>query len=123
MISKQIRKFQDAVNEWMLSCFGKQITQDHVERNYRFFEESIELVQSLGCSKEDALKLIDYVYDRPVGYPKQEVGGVMVTLSALCTAANIDLLQSANTELNRIWLNIVHIREKQRRKPIKSPLP
>ncbi len=42
-----------------------------------------ELVQAVGTSREDALRLVEYVYTRPVGELRQEIGGVMVTLAAL----------------------------------------
>jgi hypothetical protein len=54
--------FQVRVNAWMLKCFGPEISADSKERNYRFIEEALELVQALGCSREDAHKLVDYVF-------------------------------------------------------------
>lgn len=114
---------QESVKDWMLSCFGETIAADKVERNYRFLEESLELVQSLGCSKEDAHRLVDYVYDRPQGDINQECGGVVVTLAALCNANNIDFWDAGEKEVLRIWGKIEQIRAKQASKPIASPLP
>ena len=37
---------QSGVTEWMLACFGKKIASDKMERNHRFLEEAIELVQA-----------------------------------------------------------------------------
>lgn len=79
--------FQQRVQPWMMACFGPAISADFRERNHRFFEESSELVQACGMSKEEAHMLVDYVYGRPVGEKLQEVGGVMVTLAALCLGA------------------------------------
>lgn len=115
--------YQHRVGEWMLACFGQKISDDKTERSHRFAEESLELVQSLGCTKEEVLKLVDYVFNRPVGEPSQEVGGVLVTLAALCRASKIDMDLSGETELNRVWKNIDKIREKQANKPQFSPLP
>lgn len=117
--------FQVRVNAWMLKCFGPEISADSKERNYRFIEEALELVQALGCSREDAHKLVDYVFDRPSGDPKQEVGGVMVTLAALCTTHGISLEEAADTECDRIWTVIDKIRAKQASKPHRAdkPLP
>lgn len=120
-----MRKFQLTVAMWAQNCFGAKIAEDKVERNHRFLEESLELVQSLGCTKEEALQLVDYVFDRPVGEPTQEVGGVMVTLAGLCSANRIHLGESAEIELDRISQPYImrKIREKQAAKPKHSPLP
>lgn len=104
-------------------CFGGMIAGDREERNHRFLEEALELVQACGCPAEDAHQLVDYVYGRPVGEPTQEVGGVMVTLAALCLANGIDMAASGETELARIWTKVDAIRAKQAAKPKGSPLP
>ena len=109
--------FQSRVYGWVETCFGERIAQDTVERNYRFLEEGLELVQSLGCTQKQAHSLVDYVYGRDVGVPSQEVGGVMVTLAALCAANDIDLDESAETELARVWTKVEQIRQKQLAKP------
>lgn len=117
--------FQQRVDRWMQQCFGEEIRWDRTERNYRFTEEALELVQSCGMSKEDVLKLVDYVYSRPSGYSWQEVGGVMVTLAALCSAQGTNMKIQAEAELQRINEPAVleRIREKQKNKPQRSPLP
>lgn len=116
------KSFQERVLPWMLECFGVTISRDWVERNHRFIEEALELVQAAGMSKEDALTLVDYVYGRPIGEVKQEVGGVMVTLAALCLANEVDMHECGEAELLRIWTKVVAIREKQKTKP-RGPLP
>lgn len=118
-----MEKFQERINKWMIACFGIIITGDVKERNHRFFEEATELVQAKGMSREDAHMLVDYTYNRPVGDPFQEVGGVMVTLAALCTPSCINLVDAAETEHDRIWTKVEQIREKQKTKPKDSPLP
>lgn len=115
--------FQTRVNEWMQKCFGAEISEDKIERNHRFLEEALELVQSNGCSKSEAYQLVDYVFSRPVGEIEQECGGVMVTLAALCLANRIDMQDCGNVELSRIWEKMEQIREKQAAKPKHSPLP
>lgn len=107
----------------MQHCFGFKISRDIKERNYRFLEEAIELVQSNGCSKEDALQLVDYVFSRPPGFPPQEVGGVMVTLATLCTAMNLNYGDCGEDELARVWTRVEDIRQKHQTKPLSSPLP
>ncbi len=115
--------FQTRVEPWMDACFGAQISADTVERNHRFLEEALELVQSLGCSASEAHQLVDYVYGRDVGDPPQEVGGVMVTLAALCLASDMNMHGCGELELYRVWQNIKKIRAKQASKPKYSPLP
>lgn len=120
---KDANSFQVNVADWMLACFGEKISQDVIERNHRFLEESLELVQSLGCTSSEAHQLVDYVFNRPVGDPFQEVGGVMVTLAALCLAQKMDMNWCGRTELERVWTMVEVIRTKQASKPRHSPLP
>ena len=86
-MTKQNLNFQASIKQWMVLCFGAVISKDTVERNHRFLEEALELVQAKGCTATEAHQLVDYVFNRPVGEPSQEVGGVMVTLAALCSAS------------------------------------
>ena len=115
--------FQARVQPWMMECFGAEISADGAERNHRFLEESLELVQACGCTASEAHQLVDYVYGRPVGERAQEVGGVMVTLAALCLAQGLDMHAAGETELARIWTKVEAIRAKQTAKPKHSPLP
>ena len=117
--------FQQRVQPWLLECFGAEIAADRMERNHRFLEESLELVQSLGCTASEAHQLVAYVFGRPVGDPPQEVGGVMVTLAALCLASGLDMHDAGEVELVRISVPeiVAKIRAKQAAKPKHSPLP
>lgn len=120
-----IREFQIKVQHWMLECFGQDITSDQNERNHRFLEESLELVQACGCTADEAHKLVDYVFSRPKGDRLQEAGGVAITLNALCNAQEMDYQIAAETELERICKPDVmdRIRAKQKSRPAMSPLP
>lgn len=115
--------FQQRVQPWLLTCFGAEIAADKGERNHRFLEEAVELVQACGCTRDEAHQLVDYVFDRPVGEPSQEAGGTMVTLAALCGAQGLDMHAAGETELARIWTKVEQIRAKQAAKPKHSPLP
>jgi hypothetical protein len=115
--------FQQRVRPWLLACFGEMIAGDREERNHRFLEEALELVQSLGCTASEAHQLVGYVYGREVGQPAQEVGGAMVTLAAFCLANSLDMHDAGETELTRIWTKVEAIRAKQAAKPKHSPLP
>lgn len=117
--------FQSRVHPWMLACFGAAIAADVVERNHRFFEEAAELVQSCGMTASEAHQLVEYTWSRPIGEKTQEVGGVMVTLAALCLANGLDMHAAGETELARISApeTMAKIRAKQAAKPKHSPLP
>jgi hypothetical protein len=121
--SDAVASYQARVSDWMIACFGEAITSDIQERCHRFFEEATELVQSLGGTASECHQLVDYVFGRPVGQKEQEVGGVAVTLAALCNASGIDYNKAAGDELARIWTKVEVIREKQAAKPKHSPLP
>lgn len=116
-------RYQARVHDWMMACFNNEIAFSVQERNHRFLEEALELVQSQGCTKHEALQLVDYVYSRDAGDPPQEVGGVIVCLAALCTASCIDMDAAGETELARIWTKVDKIRAKHAAKPQFSPLP
>ena len=116
-------KFQERADRWLLACFGKTIARDKVERNHRFLEEALELVQACGCTKAEALSLVDYVYGRDEGEIEQEVGGVMNTLAALCLSRGIDMMDAGHIELDRCWTKVEKIRAKQAAKPKHSALP
>lgn len=115
--------FQSRVQPWVWACFGELIAGDREERNHRFLEEALELVQSCGCTAHEAHQLVDYVFGRPIGEPAQEVGGVMVTLAALCLANHLDMHEDGEIELKRVWTKVEQIRAKQAAKPKYSPLP
>lgn len=115
--------FQDRVAPWLQECFGPEIAANRIERNHRFLEEALELVQANGCTRDEAHQLVDYVFSRPVGELRQEVGGVMVTLAALCLASGAHMHLDGETELARIWTKVDQIRAKQAAKPKHSPLP
>lgn len=117
------KTLQDQVRPWVITCFDDQVANNKSERNHRFLEESLELVQSIGCTKDEAHQLVDYVFNRPIGEPEQEVGGVMITLTALCLANGLDMHKAGDKELIRIWCKIDKIRAKQATKPKHSPLP
>lgn len=87
------------------------------ERNHRFLEEALELVQACNCSKEEAHALVDFVFDRPTGELHQEIGGVILTLSVLCSVWRLNWEKCAEIELERVWKNIDKIKEKQKTKP------
>jgi hypothetical protein len=111
------RPFQQRVIDWFCQCFGKPELGRKGRRNNHFLEEAVELSQSLDMSEEEAISIVRYVYSRPKGAPRQEVGGVMTTLAILCTVHELDMNACGENELARIWTCIDKIREKQKHKP------
>jgi hypothetical protein len=122
-MSSELSSYQQRVERWLDACFPPAVRSDRVERTHRFLEEALELAQANGCSRDDALALVEYVFGRPVGRPDQEVGGVMVTLAGLCSASAINMDDAGERELERNWDRIETIRTKQQAKPHGSPLP
>lgn len=120
-VSNVEESFQQRVLPWLLACFGPAIAGDRAERNHRFLEEALELIQASGCTAAEAHQLVDYVFARDIGDKEQEVGGVMVTLAALCLAQGIDMHGAAETELAAIWTRVEAIRARQAAKPQFAP--
>ena len=118
--------FQQRVAQWMDACFTPAIKADKLERCDRFIEEALELAQTNPAFTADrAHALVDYVFARPVGETGQEVGGVMVTLAALCGPFGVDMTDEAEREVARITHPAMFekIRAKQAAKPTGSALP
>jgi len=115
--------FQARVHEWVVSCFPASAHRDHRERTHRFLEEALELAQASGCTRDDAIALVEYVFSRVEGDVTQETGGVLVTLAALSNAQGIDMDEAGEVELARNWSRIDQIRAKQASKPQGSALP
>ena len=109
--------FQVRCLKWILAWLNSKLVWNKQERNQRFLEESLELVQSLDMDRETAHKLVDYVFGRPKGEPKQELGGVMNTLAILAETNSMSMWQAAEEELSRCWDNIETIKAKQKLKP------
>ncbi len=118
-----VETFQTRVDAWMDVCFGDEIKADRLERCDRFIEEALEFVQAAGYSADRAHALVDYTFGRPQGEINQEVGGVMVTLAAMCNTLGVDIEVAAETELVRVWTKVDAIRAKQAAKPTGSALP
>lgn len=94
--------FQERIQQWLGKVFDAQTRNSVQERALRLCEEAIELAQALGTNQQQLHKLIDYVYDRPVGSVGQEIAGTMVTLVAVACAAGCDLEGVTLAEADRI---------------------
>lgn len=105
---------QTGIARWIIEIFGWDSYLNKNERAKRFFEEAIELNQAMGVSQEDALRLVNHVYSKPVGDVEQELGGVGITLLALGSALSLDVSALTLREYERIsTLPADHFRKRQ----------
>lgn len=113
------------VTQWFIECFGYSPSSKPGDRLHRFTEESLELTQSLGQTREEAHAIVDYVHGRPVGEPVQELGGTFVTLFVVAETYGLNPAVCARKELDRVKQPSVmtKIRAKDAAKPVFSALP
>ncbi|GBU16826.1 MULTISPECIES: hypothetical protein [Methylobacterium] len=116
--------FQSRNAVWMEECFRDDPT-DLPERAARFGEESLELLQAAGMTREQVLQLVDYVFARPVGEPGQEIGGTLTCLAGLATLLRFDMAACGERELERVSTPeiMAKIRGKRSRRHGRGPLP
>jgi hypothetical protein len=112
--------FLERAFDWAERCFTNTTLLNKTERCARFLEEALELVQSLDLAKDKALALVEYVYNRPTGEPRQELGGVQVTLAVLCIVHGFDPDVWGEIELARCEKMIEKIRTKQLAKELRG---
>jgi hypothetical protein len=93
---------QKRVTDWAIRCFGEEHVFDPQVRGMRLLEEAIEFAQSVNVPTDKCKAIVDYVYSRPAGTPKQELGGVAITAIAAATAIQENFFGVTMTELTRI---------------------
>lgn len=93
---------QHQVHLWCKQAFGRDHALSLPQRGIRLLEEAIEACQAAGGEREMAHRLVDYVFDRPVGKLRQELGGVGVTLLALAEAADESADACEVAEIERV---------------------
>lgn len=102
------------IYDWVCRSFGTAVAVNLEERACRVLEEAAELAQASQVSHAKARIIIDSVFFKPTGAIYQEIGGVGITLLALCEARNIDLDKATFDELRRILhLDPMYLRAKQ----------
>lgn len=109
--------FQERAQDWLIRCLGAHAALDPAQRNQRFLEEALELVQARGCTESEALQLVRYVYGRPAGEVAQEIGGVMLSLAGLSATASHSMTECGERELARVCGKMDEVRAKDERKP------
>lgn len=113
---------QPRVAAWVRKVFDEATATNAPERSLRLVEEAIELAQACGVGAEALHRLVDYVLDRPVGDPAQEVAGTMVTLYAAAHAIGVDADEAFERELSRIQQSEVIDRVRRRQKEKREAL-
>ena len=109
---------QAVIEQFVRTRFGDKVMDNKEERAARVLEEAIELFQVDARDPKEgrakAHKLIDVVFDKKVGDRKQEIGGLGVTLLALCAAHEHRLDELVKTEIARIMsMSPDHFLQKQ----------
>lgn len=108
---------QAAVFEWALAAFGEDEVRSVPHRAIRFGEEAFEGMQAAGVSEADAERVLRYVYRRPPGELRQELGGIAVTLLCLAAAAGLDADVAERAEVERVLSKpLEHFRERNQSK-------
>ena len=88
---------QRRVLAWACDAFGVEEATSVCQ-----LEEAIELAQAAAVPRKTVHELMIYVYDRDPGELTQEVGGVSVTLLALCAALGVSADGVESDEVRRI---------------------
>ena len=109
----EMKTLQATTFAWLRECFPDAVVHSGAERGARVLEESIELAQVMGTSRELAHRLVDRVFDNPPGEPHQEVGGLYVTLAVASAVLGLDGGECWRRELARIQGRIAETRARQ----------
>jgi len=104
-------------DKFLRDAFPLNRVVDPRVRVYRFLEEAMELAQSLDIEHEQAENLLNYVFARPKGEPKQELGGCVMTLVAVSNALKQDFVSCGFDAIVDARERIPTIREKDKNKP------
>lgn len=117
-----MQSFQNRVYTWLFQTFGVAVSSSAPERSHRFLEESFELVQASGMTKETVKGLVDKVYsDLSSDYFGLDASGLvgqcLIALACFCDESGLDLFENAEIELERIEPSKDKIRAKHKTKP------
>jgi hypothetical protein len=97
----QRRERAKAVLQWAVTTFGP-VALNRDERAARFVEEALELGQAAGLDKTTILRLLDRVYDRPIGNVAKEIGQAGMTLECLAGSIGFSVDTEIDAEFHRV---------------------
>lgn len=120
--------FQSQAGAWMGTAILPSRNSAIITRGDRLAEEVFELLQSQHYPRERLRMLEDYVFNRPIGEPGQEMGGVMLTLACYGEVAGLNMHLEGYRELARVNRPDVIARIKKKQESaaaldFTSPLP
>lgn len=95
-------KRQEVAVGWSIEAFGQEQSTNLEQRGLRLLEEAIEAAQAAGVRQGMAHNLVQYVFSRPVGHIRQELGGVGICTLILAYAANVSADACEEMELQRV---------------------
>lgn len=82
-------KAQRVAFAWACQTYGV-VTRKARYQGFRFIEECLELVQALGLTRDDVIRVVDYVFQRKVGEVRIEIGDVRLCTDILAEAVGHD---------------------------------
>ena len=109
-----VMSVQARIANWVYDTLGGDAAENPQERSLRTAEEVIELAQACGVSRAVLHRLVDYVLERPVGDPVQEIAGVLITLYSTAYALGVNADEALEAELQRV--HSPEVMEKVRRR-------
>mgnify|MGYP006420646733 CR=1 FL=1 len=92
---------QQLIHKWCEDRFG-ELFFNSGERMNRLLEEVVELAQAEGFSKEYVEKFTNHVFSREADEPKNEIGGVVVTLMSYLSSKGYNINNVAMNEYQKI---------------------
>lgn len=93
-----IETFQQRAQQWAEETFGDDARNSR-ERGCRLIEETAELTQVMGVSKDILHQIIDHVYSRPYGILAYEIADVAIILSGIAQMYGVNLTAMAEDRL------------------------
>lgn len=87
---------QNKIRVWIVETFGFSAMHSKKERSFRALEEATEAIQAF-LTKEEAIKVIEQVYAKPVEQElHKEIGGAIFTMIALAECNDIVASEALN---------------------------
>jgi hypothetical protein len=93
---------RNRIRSIVFRAFGAKNYHSRWERSMRVLEEAMELAQSEFVSEDVARKLLERVYSRPVGIPRQEAAGLGVCWLAYTHLDDLDPTKLIMEEIHRV---------------------
>lgn len=98
-----LKFLQGIIWDWGCRAFGQRNMDVTSIRGMRFFEESAEASRAAGVSREEAIKIVNMVYDQEkTGDLYFELGDVFNTWCALCSNRGFDADELVRFNIRRV---------------------